>query len=328
MTNIASTIASLGIDVSKDVLDICLLRDSGKPVFSQFANKSEGHEKLLTWARKQSAHAVRRFCMEATGSYSFAIALYLSEAGEYVSIVNPAHIKYSTPNGSANKTDKAAALEIAKFAQLHKPNVWVPPSEHMCLLTSLERHRTDLIGDRAKIGARLKDSGLAPTVRRSWTETRDYLSGKIADIEAEIKKLIDDHDDLKKNKRLLETIPGVGSDTAIRLLAEMPDVDQCPSAQSAAAFGGLSPKEHRSGTSVFKPTRISKAGNKHLRSCLYFPAISAMRYNPRIKQLTDRMGQKGKCKMARIVAAMRKLIMIAYGILKSGQPFQAEVKIA
>jgi len=257
----------------------------------------------------------------------FAIGLHLSAAGEYVSIVNPAHIKYSTANGSANKTDKAAALDIAKFAQLHKPKAWVAPSEHLRLLTSLERHRTDLIGDRAKIEARLKDPGLTPAVLRSWTETRDYLSGKIVEVETEIKKLIDDHDDLKKMKRLLETIPGIGSDTAVRLLAEMPVIDQCRSAQSAAAFGGQSPKEYRSGTSVFKPTRISKSGNKNLRSCLYWPAISAMRHNPRIKQLTERMKQKGKCNMVCILAAMRKLIMIAYGILKSGKPFQAEAEI-
>jgi transposase len=316
---------SIGIDVSKAVLDLCLLRESGKPLFQRFANDAGGHAKLLAWTRQQSTHASRRFCLEATGSYSEAIALYLHEAGESVSVINPAVIKYSSPEGAANKTDKAAAHKIAQFMRLHQPEAWRPPSPQMRELIGLVRHLDDLITEQARIKGRLSNPGLVAPVKQSLTALHEALSEQIQSIEAQIDHHIDDHPDLKRGFELLDGIPGIGKITAQRLLAEMPPADDRHSAQSAAAYAGLSPKEHRSGTSVHRPTRISKAGNKHLRRALYMPALSAMKHNPRVRALVERMRAARKPAMAIVAAAMRKLLMIAYGVLKSGQSFTAEI---
>lgn len=315
----------VGVDVSKDILDLCLLRESGKPLYERFANNRDGHSKLLAWTRKQGSHASRRFCMEATGAYSDAIALYLHEANEYVSVVNPAVIKYSSADGASNKTDRTAALKIAHFTRLHRPETWQPPSPEMRELIALVRHLDDLVTQQGQIKTRLTIPGQIPPVKDSLRKLLSTLGEQIKDIEAQIKQHTDDHPELKRSIELLETIPGIAKTTALRLLAEMPVADKKHSAQSAAAYAGLSPKEHRSGTSVHRATRISKSGNKHLRRSLYMPAICAIKHNPLVRALAERMAAAGKARMAIVAAAMRKLLMIAYGVLKSGKPFTPDM---
>jgi len=325
---ITPVFAYLGIDVSKDTLDVCLLRESGKPLFETFDNSPGGHAKLLKWALSQARHAGRRFCIEATGTYGLALSLHLDEAGEFLSVVNPAHIKYSSADGAANKTDRASALQIATFARLHKPEQWTPPSREQRELIALVRHRDDLVASQAQVKTRLADKSPAITqaVRKSLSALLKSYAGLIADIEAQIKNHIDSHPGLKREHDLLRSIPGIGEVSAHKLLAEMLPVGQCKSAQSAAAYAGLSPKEHRSGTSVRRATRISKAGNKHLRTALFLPALIALKCNQRIMAMAARMKEAGKPKMVIVGAAMRKLVMIAYGVLKSGQPFSTEIR--
>jgi transposase len=324
MTTNDSAISSevyLGIDVSKGTLDVCLLRMSGKPLFRQFTNTPLGHAQLIEWARKQGSHAVRRFCMEATGSYSEAPAIALHEAGEYTSVVNPATIKYSGPDGAANKTDKAASLKIAQFARMHLPQAWEPPAPEIRELTALVRHLDDLIAEQARIKTRLAAPGIVAPVMTSLTALLNAIAEQIKNVSKLIDEHVNNHPDLKRNRALLETIPGIGRATAERLLAEIPVPFDKFTAQSLAAFFGVSPKQHRSGSSVFHPTKISKAGRKSVRSALYWPAISAITHNPRVRELAERLRAAGKHSMAIIVAAMRKLIMLAYGVLKSGKPF-------
>ena len=121
------------------------------------------------------------------------------------------------------------------------------------------------------------------------------------------------------------SIPGIGETTAALLLAEV-DAGQFESARQVAAFAGLVPRIRQSGTSVRGRSRLSKAGSSRLRKGLYFPAMAALRFNPQIKALGLRLSAKGKSKMLIIGAAGalwagRKLLHIAFGVLKSGRPF-------
>ena len=81
------------------------------------------------------------------------------------------------------------------------------------------------------------------------------------------------------------------------------------------------PRHRESGSSLRSRPRLSKLGTPRLRKALYFPAITAVRHNPLIKELGARLRARGKCEMVIIGAAMRKLVHIAYGVLKSGRPF-------
>src|SRR5262249_61724713 len=102
---------------------------------------------------------------------------------------------------------------------------------------------------------------------------------------------------LAADRDLLESVKGVGRQTATTILAELPPVDQLPSAESAAAYCGLAPREFRSGKAVRKHTRLSKAGNARLRKALDLPALTAIRFNPLLKGFFDRLVAAGKPRM-------------------------------
>ena len=123
---------------------------------------------------------------------------------------------------------------------------------------------------------------------------------------------------------MLQSIPGVGEIIAWDVLSELSDVTQLDSAQAVAAYAGLSPREHRSGTTIFKKTRLSKQGNARLRKAVYFPAVNALKWNPLVRAHYERLRAAGKMKMVALAAAVRKILMICYGVLKHQQPFQED----
>lgn len=112
--------------------------------------------------------------------------------------------------------------------------------------------------------------------------------------------------------------------SAAVLLAEVPDLKQYKSARQVAAFAGLVPRGRQSGSSIRGRVRLSKIGNARLRKALYFPAVTALRCSPFFQAWAEGLRQRGKSKMAVIGAAMRKLMHLAYGVLKTGQPFDPE----
>ena len=125
---------------------------------------------------------------------------------------------------------------------------------------------------------------------------------------------------------LLLSISGVGDTLAGVVLAALPGPDVLRSSGEVVAYAGLNPRQHQSGTSVDRATRISKIGNAVLRAALYMPALSAMRYNPAIVALVTRLKSRGRLKPKQIVvAAMRKLLVLCFGVLKTGKPFDPAI---
>jgi transposase len=161
-------------------------------------------------------------------------------------------------------------------------------------------------------------------VKASVEDHIAHLNHQIKQTEALIRTHINNHPTLKQQSDLLDSIPGIGEATAATLLAEITDITHCESARQAAAYAGLVPRERQSGSSVRGRTRLSKIGNARLRKALYFPAITALRCSPFFKAWAEGLRQRGKCKMSVIGAAMRKLIHLAYGVLKTGCPFDPE----
>jgi len=313
--------AWIGIDISKDTLDACFLRPNGKMISKQFVNNLHGCQKLLNWVDTLSAPK-RHFCMEATGAYYQTLASFLVEKGERVSVENPARIKYfGMGEGFLNKTDKADARTIALYAKQKQPEPWrmsLPEVQHLLALM----HR--LQGLQTHLGQeqnRLQEPNLNPEVARSIQTILVVLEQEIDRLEAQIKEHIDQHPKLRADKELLVSIPGIGPKLAHWILAEMPDPTQFQNAKSVSAYAGLSPMEYSSGSSIRRRTRISKAGNANLRRALYMPAMAAIRSNPIVSDLYARLIKRGKCKMVALGAAMRKLLMLAYGVLKTRIPF-------
>lgn len=321
------TLPSLGIDVSKLKFDACLSLGGGKFRHRVFSNSPAGFAQLSAWLIKHTAARVHA-CLEATGAYGEALSTYLHEAGHVVSVINPAAIKaYGESYLSRAKTDKADATLIARFCEERRPPAWQPLPAEVRELQALARRLDSLLEMRQMEANRLEVAG-TQSVCESLAEHITYLDAEIARTQQLIRSHIDSHPGLRGQRDLLLSIPGIGETTAAKLLSEIMDVKLYRSARQLAAFAGLAPRLHESGSSIRRKARLSKTGAPRLRKALYFPALVAMKHNPRIKALGARLKDRGKCPMEVIGAAMRKLVHIAYGVLKSGRPFDPELKTA
>jgi transposase len=315
---------ALGIDIAKLKFNVCLINQSGKLRHKVFPNTSTGFEQLMEWLSKQGVERVRA-CLEATGTYGEALSLFLYQAGHTVSVINPAAIKaFAQSRLSRTTTDRVDAELIARFTQAQEPPAWTPLPQEVRELQALVRRLESLIEMRVAEENRLSSGITVKVVRESVQEHVAYLTEQIKRTEELIRQHINNHPGLKRQTELLDSIPGIAETTAALLLAEITDITQYRSARQVAAYAGLVPRERQSGSSLRGRARLSKIGNARLRKALYFPAITALRCSPFFQHWAEGLQERGKCKMTVICAVMRKLIHLAYGVLKSEKPFDPE----
>ena len=262
--------------------------------------------------------------MEATGNYWKALARFLNANGYQVSVINPLKIKrYASYRLHSNKTDKADAMMIANFCLQEGENLllWQDVDEETRHLRELIQYRDNLIAMLGQIENRLESIVEDKAVLLWQLEDKAHLKQRLEHVNEEIKAAINKSEELKKKNALLQTIPGVGPVIASSFMALIPDVSAFKRSRQIAAYFGLDPSIQESGTSVRKQTRISKKGNARFRGKLYLPAMVSVRVNPIIKNLAERMTESGHLKKENIVAAMRKMVVLMYGVLKSGKAF-------
>jgi transposase len=310
----------VGIDVSKLTLDIALLHES-KVKYLKIKNNSSGFQRLHNWLLKHDCQQTH-VCLEATGQYGFAVAGYLYAHGFQVSVVNPARIKaYAASRLKRNKTDKADALLIAEFCQKENPPLWSPPRPAFSALKDLVHQLDDFMACKQQIRNRQEFQSDVSLVNTNLQELIDFLDLKIEELKAAIHDLIQQDAQLNHQQALLVSIPGIGDLTAAKLLAEVRDFLDFDNSRQLTAYAGLNPRQYQSGSSVHRKSRLSKTGNASLRRSLYMPAIVAMRHNPVIQEFAQRLLDNRKPKMAVVGACMRKLLVLAYGVIKSDTPF-------
>lgn len=320
------TLDCLGIDIAKRTFDVALLRND-KFRNKKFPNNGEGFNQLDGWLLKQGAIRVHA-CLEATGTYSDALAIHLHQVGHTVSLVNPARIKaFGQTELQRIKTDRADARLIARFCSQKRPESWAPAPPEIRELQALVRHLDDLIETRSQLGNRLTDGPQVESVLESLRSLMKTLDAQIKLTRKKIREHLDSHPGLKADHDLLVTIPGIADQTAAKLLAEIQHLRDYKHARQAAAYAGLSPMLIESGSSL-KRSRLSKTGNGRVRKALYMPAIVASRYNPVLREFSNRLSQRGKSKMVIIGAVMRKLLHLAFGVLKTRKPFDPNHAIA
>ena len=310
----------LGIDVSKRKFDVAVRRADGTGRSRVFTNRDAGFKQLGTWLRRLGVEQVRA-CLESTGTYGLALAEYLHGKGHVVSVVNPACIKaFADSELSRAKTDKVDAKLIARFCVAMAPAPWSPPAPEVRGLQGLVRRLESLQGMVQQERNRLEAPGISGLVQSSLERTRARLQEELEQVRQQLADHIDSHPQLKQRRDLLCSIPGIGETTAARLLSEMSGIE-FGRARQVAAYAGLVPSPRESGTSVRKKARLSKRGNARLRRALYWPAIVAMRHNPILRPFAERLLAAGKPKLVVIAAVMRKLLHLAFGVLKHGRPF-------
>ena len=317
-----STSVWLGIDIAKNTFEAYLLREKA-PARGSFDNTPAGFVKLDHWLKKRKAGAVH-VCLEATGRYSEGVAEHLHAAGHTVSVINPARLKaFGQATLTRTKTDQTDAALLADFCRRQQPAAWTPPAPAQRELRALVRRRESLLQLRQQEANRLGSGETSARVRASLEAVLSLLDAQLAAVEQAIAEQVAADPALKRQHALLDSIPGIAATTAAALLGEL-DFGAYASARQVAAQAGLTPRQRQSGTSIRGKPRLSKQGASQLRKILYFPAIVAMQHNPVIRTFAQRLAARGKAKMAIVCAAMRKLLHLCYGVLKTGTPFDPD----
>ena len=314
----------LGIDVAKLKLDIALL-NHGKFKSKVFDNTPTGFRELIAWLVSKGVQPdCSHVCLEATGPYSEAVAIFLCDAGWAVSVVNPARVKgFAQGELARNKTDRADAALLARFCAAMRPDLWTPPPaawrELRAWVDRLQALKDMHQQELNRIEAH-QASGQVALVN-AVQQHIDWLAVQIKQLESDINDHIDRHPDLKRDAQLLHSIPGVGENTVAKVLAYAGDVRRFANAKALAAFIGVTPRQRLSGTSVKGRTMMSRTGHASLRKALYMPGMVARRHNPALKAFGDRLAATGLAPKAVIGACMRKLAHLIYGVINSGKPF-------
>lgn len=324
----------LGMDVAKAKLDCCLLLDaSGKRKTKVVNNTKPGIADLLVWAAKQNVSTeALHVVMEGTGVYHEQAALALADAGVTVSIVNPAQVKnFGRGLAVRTKNDGVDSFVLARYGTLLKPAAWVPPAPEARMLQALLSRREAIAQDLQRERNRQEKADATDTperIRQSLADSIEFLIKQLAQLQQDIDQHIDKHPGLRDDMALLQSIPAVGPQVGGNLLSVMHSHD-FDSAEQLAAYLGLVPVERQSGSSVLGRSRLSKAGPARIRAVLYMAAVVATRYNPHVKAVYDRLLARGKSKMSALGAAMRKLVHLCFGVIKTRKPYQPDyAKIA
>lgn len=308
----------LGIDVGKRDLHAVLLQGE-TTARKSVPNTEKGFAQLAGWLSNRGAYQLH-VCLEATGIYGEAIAEFLHDNGHVVSVVNPGQIKaYGRSELTRTKTDAVDAGVIARFCRANQPPAWNPPPPEMRVLRALIRRRETLSSMITQELNRL-ESATAPEVRRSIESVLKALRAELRQVEKLLKEHLDSHPDLRGQVDHLDAIPGFGSLTAMKVIAETNGFSVCANAKEIVAFAGLNPSLYESG-SIRRRGHISKIGNAALRKALFYAALTCWRHGDYFKPFIERLKAAGKQPKVIITALMRKLLVLAFTLFKSRRPF-------
>ncbi|HGH7160584.1 TPA: IS110-like element ISNgo3 family transposase, partial [Neisseria meningitidis] len=309
----------IGLDISKDTIDATLHKTNGSIHYIKFKNNDDGLKQFRLWIK---GNRIRKayIGMEATGIYYEKAADMLSSYYT-VYVINPLKIKdYGKSRFNRTKTDKADSNLIADYIKRHQDTLipyQIPKNKALQKLINL---KNQLQQHQKQIKNRLHSTE-EDFIRNIHQDLIDTIQDKMEQVKIAISEQIKKQTD-NNHYRNLQTIPSIGKDTASVLYAQLTE-KHFKTANQFVSYAGLSPAIIQSGTSVRGRGRLSRYGNRRLKSTLYMPALCAYRFNA-FPKLINNLKKAGKPKMVIIVAIMRKLAKLAYYIVKTGQPYDAE----
>jgi transposase len=306
-------ITAVGIDVSKDRLDVAL-RPSGE-TFAVERNAA-GLDRLIDRLRPFSPSIV---ALEATGGFETVAAAAMAAAGMPVAVVNPAQIRaFAKAIGQRAKTDPIDAAIIAHFAEATGLKPRPLPDEATRLLADLVGRRRQIVEMMAAEGQRdrrVTDRRLKKSILR----LRKALEKELAELDGEIDDSIRGSPAWREKEDLLVSVPGIGRTIARTMIAELPELGTL-SRKQIAALAGLAPFTRQSGQ--WRGKSFIGGGRVSVRTALFMGALVAKQHNPVLKAFFDRLIAAGKPKMVALVAVARKLITILNAILRERRPWQ------
>lgn len=315
----------VGIDVSAKQLSV-MIDQEGKVL--EFPNTPAGHKALIRRLTKKRAWA--RVCLEATGNYSLDLSLALHAASRIqLEVINPlAARRFADALLKRSKDDEIDAAVLLEYCKCMSFKPWAPPPAECLQLRALTRRVAALTREKTqeknRLHAMTSCHELPEALMRDSEEGLAHLESRIERLEQEAWQLAASHPWLSTAYLLIVTICGFAQRSALRILGEVGVLPRDMKAKQWTAHAGLDPRRHLSGTSVLRPTRISKRGNFFLRMALYMPASVARRKQANVQAFFDRLVERGKTVKQAEVAVMRKLLHAIHAMLRKGESFDAE----
>jgi transposase len=316
----------LGIDIAKGKFDVNLrpLESSDSRLGASFSNNPKGFKALHQWLVKNGpcSSTLVHACLESTSRYGDALAEFLHQEDYQISLVNPRRTRhYADSQLTRTVNDTIDARLIADFCASQRQTLsqWEPLSPEHRQLRDLTRARQALVDDRERFANMLETAtGLA---RKTFLKQVRQLARQVKELDQAIEQFVHLVPQLQQQVAWADSVPGVGILTAATVIAELPPIEKIPQAAQAVALFGLDLIKKSSGSSVDTPARLSRMGSRRGRRALYMPALAALRCNPVIRELGQRLQNKGRTGKYIVVAAMRKLLRLIYGVIKQRRPF-------
>lgn len=306
----------IGVDVSKDQLDVATPNG-----IRQWPNTSDGHRQLVEELIKWSLESI---ILEATGGYERAVAAELAVAGLPVVVVNPRQVRdFARATGQLAKTDAIDAAVLAEFGRAVKPVQRELPSEKQRELQQQLARRRQLVGMLTAENNR-RGQASDKLVRKTIDAVRTTIAKQIDQLDDQLKQTLEETPAWREKEDLLRSVPGIGPQTALALLAELPELGAC-SRQQIASLVGVAPLNRDSGER--RGQRTTWGGRATVRSALFMATLVATRHNPVIRAHYLHLQSVGKRKKVALVACMRKLLCMLNAILREQIPWRNPLSI-
>jgi transposase len=327
----------IGIDISKATLDVCVLSplDTMDIHYDQFSNSSKGFILLMKWLKQKSEGvAVEdwRVCMENTGIYSLELNYFLHEKGIWQSMENALQIKRSM-GVVRGKTDKADSKIIALYAYrfIDKLKPYVLPTGTLLRLRALFVQRERLVSMHSQLlvaSQSLKSypKELVKEIQKQNETLLKSLAVQIKAVDKMLKECLQEDEVLQRKSKLIQSIPGIGLQTAAYLLIVSRGMKSFSTAREFACYSGCAPFEHKSGASIRGKTQVHYLANRKMKMLLHMAAMNAITFNDELKAYYQRKVGEGKSPMSVLNAVRFKLICRIFSVLKRNEEYQKEYR--
>ncbi len=319
----------LGVDIAAATYTAACWVDGRGTLLGTLPNTRDGFPQLAAHPTLAPAPAIH-LVLEPTGGYELALAHFALQQGWQVSVPNPKQVRdFAKGRGRRAKTDGQDALLLARFGAETDPPPWQPLPPEVAELESLQRRKDDLEQmirqERNRRHALAPRPGQHPAVPRSLDRLIETLEQELADLERAIREQIKRHTALQAAVERLRTVPGVGPQTVVPLLILLWRWQVLTGGQGTSkgltAYVGLDPQPFQSGTSVHKPTTISRQGDKVIRRRLFMAVLGGVRHRNALRAFYERLVGRGKKKKVALVAAARKVLVWAWQVFHTQTNF-------
>jgi transposase len=296
-----------------------------------FSNNKTGFNQFVKWSRKEALKGYPiRYVMEPTGVYYEQLAAHLSKLDLDICIVLPNKAReFAKYEGILTKTDNMDAYTLGMLGCLDKRlKSWTPPSPIYRELRQMTRFVADINKVRTELQNHLEALTHSEITEKSivkhYNKLINEIDKQLASNQKAIRDKIKQQPGLSERIERIATIKGLGYMTVVTVLAETNGFALITNRKQLTRYAGLDVPAHQSGP-VDPKRHISKQGNVHIRTALYFPAIVSTQYNPQMKDFYGRLcARNPQSKMIGVTATMRKLLLLIYSLWKSGEEYDSK----